>query len=164
MWLVAVLAAVAVSPGLAGAAGSITGTITFDGKPPALKPLSMDADPTCAKKHSAPVPNEMLALGTGNTMGSVLVWVSKGVPAGKTFPVPKTPMVLDQNGCVYKPHVMGLMVGQTYRIRNSDGGCTNPHAAKITRLQQGDAPTSGATTVFNKPEEVFHVKCDVTPG
>jgi plastocyanin len=165
-WLVAVLAAVAVSPGLAGAAGSITGTITFDGKPPALKPLSMDADPTCAKKHSAPVPNEMLALGAGNTMGSVLVWVSKGVPAGKTFPVPKTPMVLDQNGCLYKPHVMGIMVGQAYRILNSDGVLHNIHTLpKInTPFNKGMPPNlKEATTVFSKPEEVFHIKCDVHP-
>ena len=97
------------------------------GKPPTLKPLSMDADPVCAKKHSGPVPNEMLVLGSGNTMGNIMVWVSKGLPAGKTWPAPKTPVVLDQKGCVYKPHVMGIMVGQPYRILNSDGVLHNIH-------------------------------------
>ena len=37
----------------------------------------------------------MLALGSGNTMGNILLWVSKGLPAGKTFPAPKTPVTLD---------------------------------------------------------------------
>jgi plastocyanin len=162
----AVLVAMAVWPGIAMAAGTITGTITFDGKPPALKPLAMDADPACAKKHSAPVPNEMLALGSGNTMGNVLVWVSKGLPAGKTWPVPKTAVTLDQNGCVYKPHVMGIMVGQTYRILNSDGVLHNIHTLpKVNPAFNKGMPATlkETTTTFAKPEEVFHIKCDVHP-
>ncbi len=166
LWLAAVLVAASVWPGVAVAASSITGTVTFDGKAPNLKPLAMDADPTCAKKHSAPVPNEMLALGGGNTMGNVMVWVSKGLPAGKAFPVPKTPVVLDQNGCLYKPHVMGIMVGQSYRILNSDGVLHNIHTLPKVNpaFNKGMPPTlKEATTVFSKPEEVFHIKCDVHP-
>ena len=99
-------------------------------------------------------------------MGNILVFVSKGLPAGKTFPVPKTPVVLDQNGCVYKPHVMGIMVGQTYRILNSDGVLHNIHTLpKVNAaFNKGMPPTlKEATTVFAKPEEVFHIKCDVHP-
>jgi plastocyanin len=165
-WVAGVMVAMSAWPGVAFAAGTITGTVTFDGKPPALKPLSMDADPVCAKKHSAPVPNEMLALGAGNTMGNILVFVSKGVAAGKTWPVPKTPVTLDQNGCVYKPHVMGIMVGQTYRILNSDGVLHNIHTLPKVNpaFNKGMPPTlKEATTVFSKPEEVFHIKCDVHP-
>jgi plastocyanin len=147
-------------------AASVTGTVTFDGKVPTLRPLAMVGDPACAMKHSAPVPNEMLVLGNGNTMGNILVWVSKGLPAGRTFPVPDTPVTLDQNGCLYKPHVMGIMVGQTYRILNSDGVLHNIHTLpKVNApFNKGMPPTlKEATTVFNKPEEVFHIKCDVHP-
>lgn len=164
--LAAGLAAVSVWPGVAGAASSVTGTVTFDGKVPNLKPLAMEADPACAKKHSGPVPNEMLVLGKGNTMGNIMVWVSKGLPAGKSWPVPKTPVVLDQNGCQYKPHVMGIMVGQTYRILNSDGVLHNIHTLPKVNpsFNKGMPPTlKEATTVFQKPEEVFHIKCDVHP-
>jgi plastocyanin len=164
--LAAVVVAVSVFSGVVNAASSITGTVVFDGKPPALKPLSMDADPACAKKHTAPVPSEMLVLGNGNAMGNILVWVSKGLPSGKTFPVPKTPVVLDQNGCVYKPHVMGIMVGQTYRILNSDGVLHNIHTLpKINPSFNKGMPATlkEATTVFAKPEDVFHIKCDVHP-
>jgi plastocyanin len=164
--LAAGLVAVVVWPGVALAASSVTGTVTFDGKAPTLRPLAMDADPACAKKHSAPVPNEMLVLGSGNTMGNILVFVSKGLPAGKTWPVPKTPVTLDQNGCQYKPHVMGIMVGQTYKILNSDGVLHNIHTLpKVNAaFNKGMPPTlKEATTVFNKPEDVFHIKCDVHP-
>ncbi len=166
LWVAAGLVAAALCPGVALAASTVNGTVTFDGKVPTLKPLAMDADPVCAKKHSAPVPNEALVLGNGNTMGNILVWVSKGLPAGKTWPAPKNPVVLDQNGCVYKPHVMGIMVGQTYKILNSDGVLHNIHTLPKVNpsFNKGMPPTlKEATTVFNKPEDVFHIKCDVHP-
>ena len=164
--LAAGLFAVALWPGVALAASSVTGTVIFDGKVPALRPLAMDADPGCAKKHSKPVPNEMLVLGSGNTMGNIMVWVSKGLPAGKTWPAPKTAAVLDQKGCQYLPHVQGIMVGQTYKILNSDGVLHNIHTLPKVNpaFNKGMPPTlKEATTVFSKPEEVFHIKCDVHP-
>ena len=160
------LVALSVWPGVAMAASSVTGTVTFDGKAPTLKPLTMDADPTCAKKHSGPVPSEMLVLGPSNTMGNILVYVSKGIPAGKTYPAPKTPVVLDQNGCQYKPHVMGIMVGQPYRILNSDGILHNIHSLPKVNSQFNKpmpATLKETTTQFDKPEPVFQIKCDVHP-
>ncbi len=162
----AALVAVAVLPGVANAASSVTGTITFEGKAPALRPLAMDADPACAKKHSGPVANEMLALGSGNTMGNIMVWVSKGLPTGKTWPAPSTPVTLDQKGCVYQPHVMGIMVGQAYKILNSDGVLHNIHTLPKVNpsFNKGMPPTlKETTTKFDKPEAVFHIKCDVHP-
>ena len=164
--LAAVAVAVGVWPGIAWAASSVSGTITFAGKPPALKPLAMEADPVCTKKHQGPVPAEMLVLGSGNTMGNILVWVSKGLPAGKTWPVPKDPVVLDQNGCLYKPHVMGIMAGQPYKILNSDGVAHNVHTLpKVNPSFNRSMPANlkEVTTSFPKPEPVFQVKCDVHP-
>ena len=166
LWLAAGLAAVLVCPSVAVAASSITGTITFAGQAPNLKPLTMDADPACAKKHSGPVPNEMLTLGKGNTIGSIMVWVSKGLPAGKTYPAPKDPVVIDQHGCQYLPHVMGIMVGQPYKILNTDGILHNIHTLpKINREFNRAMPATVtmATTSFDKAEAVFHIKCDVHP-
>jgi plastocyanin len=164
--LAAALVAAVLWPGVVNAASSITGTITFEGKAPALRPLAMDADPACAKKHSGPVPNEMLALGSGNTMGNIMVWVSKGLPSGKTWPAPSTPVTLDQKGCVYQPHVMGIMVGQQYKILNSDGVLHNIHTLPKVNpsFNKGMPPTlKETTTKFDKPEAVFHIKCDVHP-
>jgi plastocyanin len=161
-WLIAV----AMYPGVAFAASSVSGTVTFTGKAPGLKPLAMDADPVCAKKHGKPVASEMLVLGDGNTMGNILVWVSKGLPAGKTFPAPQTPVTLDQNGCLYKPHVMGIMVGQPYKILNSDGLAHNVHTLpKVNPTFNRSMPASmkEATTKFDKPEPVFQIKCDIHP-
>ena len=147
-------------------ASSVTGTVTFAGTAPALKPLSMDADPACAKKHSAPVPSERLVLGPANAMANVIVYVSKGLPAGKTWPAPGTPVVLDQKGCQYVPHAQGIMVGQAYRILNSDGILHNVHSLPKVNPQFNKPmpPTmKETTTTFTKPEPIFQIKCDVHP-
>ncbi len=166
--LAAGLAGALVFPGSAIAQSVITGTVVFDGKvpPSATRPLAMDADPACAKKHSKPVPSEMLSLGSGNTMGNIMVYVSKGVPAGKTYPAPKTPVTLDQKGCMYVPHVQGIMVGQPYRILNSDGVLHNVHALpKVNPAFNQPMPPSmkETTKTFAKPEPIFQIKCDVHP-
>jgi plastocyanin len=166
MWLAAGLVALSAWPGVAYAASNITGTVTLTGKAPTLKALTMDADPACAKKHSGPVANDMLVLGNGNTMGNIMVWVTKGLPAGKKWPVPSAPLVMDQNGCQYKPHVMGIMVGQAYKILNSDGVLHNVHTLpKINPAFNRAMPATlkEATTKFDKEEGVFHIKCDVHP-
>ena len=167
LWLAAVVLVMLFSPGVAVAASSITGTVIFDGKAPALKPLDMTAEAVCHKKHGGkPAPNEALVLGTGNSMGNIMVWVSKGLPAGKTYPVPTTPVVLDQNGCMYTPHVMGIMVGQAYKILNSDGILHNIHTLpKVnTAFNRGQPATvKEMTTNFPKAEAAFQIKCDVHP-
>ncbi|MEQ1910397.1 MAG: carboxypeptidase regulatory-like domain-containing protein [Vicinamibacterales bacterium] len=162
-----VLVAVSLWPGVAIAASSITGVVTFAGSAPALRPLSMDAEPVCAKVHAGkPLMPEVLVLGTGNTMANIMVWVSKGLPAGKTFPVPAAPIVLEQKGCQYMPHVMGGMVGQPYKILNSDGILHNIHTlpkvnASFNRGQP--ATVKEMSTAFPKAEDMFQVKCDVHP-
>jgi plastocyanin len=160
------LVVAAMWPGAAGAA-TVTGTVVFAGKAPALRGLDMAAEAVCHQKHGGkPAPNEALVLGSGNTMGNIMVWVSKGLPAGKTWPAPKTPVVLDQDGCVYKPHVMGIMVGQTYRILNSDGILHNIHTLpKLNPAFNRGQPATvkEMTTSFPKPENMFQVKCDVHP-
>jgi plastocyanin len=163
---VSALIAAAVLQFGATAAQSITGTVTYEGKAPVMKPIAMDADPVCQKKHTEPVLNEMLLMGPGNTMGNILVSVTKGLPAGKTYPAPKEPVVMNQEGCQYKPHVMAIMVGQPFKILNNDGLMHNVHA-----LPKVNAPFNAAmpptlkekTETFAKEEGTFMIKCDVHP-
>jgi len=148
-------------------AGTVTGTVTYEGKVPTLKPIAMDADPNCAKKHEGqPQPSDILVLGPGNTMANIMVRVVAGLPAGKTFPAPTTPAVMDQKGCHYQPHVFGIQVGQPFKILNSDGILHNVHAlpkvnAPFNKAMPGNVTET--TTTFNKDEGMFQIKCDVHP-
>lgn len=159
--MVLVLVGPAAGPALANGA---SGTITYTGKVPTLKPITMDADPVCASKHSAPVPSEALVLGVGNTMANVMVRV-KSAGSG-SFPAPAAPVVIDQKGCQYSPHVVGLMVGQTLKLRNSDGLLHNVHALPKVNTPFNMAMPANRTeadTKFGKEEGMFLVKCDVHP-
>jgi plastocyanin len=159
--LAASLTVVALTAGTAFA-GDITGTITYTGKVPTLKPIAMDADPVCKTKHSTPVPSEALVLGAGNTMGNVMVRV-KG-PVQGSFPVPATPVVIDQKGCQYHPHVLGIRVGQTLQLRNSDALLHNVHALPKVNTPFNMAMPANRLTAdskFGKEEGMFLVKCDV---
>jgi plastocyanin len=119
----------------------------------------------CARKHPT-VPNEMLVLGDGNAMANVLVRVVSGLPAGKAWPAPKEPAVLDQRGCQYIPHVLALMVNQPLKLLNNDGVLHNVHALPTVNKPFNMAmPPSRteATETFTKEEGMFVVKCDVHP-
>jgi len=143
-------------------AGDIVGTVNYTGKVPTLKPIAMDADPVCAKKHTTPVKSEALVLGAGNTMGNVMVRI-KGPVAGK-YPVPAAPVVIDQKGCQYHPHVLGIRVGQTLKLKNSDGLLHNVHALPKVNTPFNMAMPANRTEAdskFGKEEGMFLVKCDV---
>ena len=97
---------------------------------------------------------------------NVFVWVSAGLPAGQTYPAPKDPAVIDQNGCHYVPHVVGVMVGQPLKILNSDGTLHNVHGMPKKNPQFNFAMpkfVKQKETTFATPETMIAVKCDVHP-
>jgi len=146
-------------------AGGVAGTVKYDGAVPKLRPIKMDADPGCAKKHSGPVTPEVLVLGEGNTMANIFVHVTGGLPS-KQHSTPSEAVTIDQNGCTYVPHVLGIMVGQKLEILNSDGLLHNVHALpKVNKGFNRAMPGSvgSAEYSFDKPESMFKIKCDVHP-
>src|SRR5579864_7271315 len=111
------------------AGGTITGIIRFKGAKPQAKPIEEIAGNAFCKQHyhgELPLREDFVFGKNGNddTLENVLVYVSKGLE-GKTFEVPKEHIVLDQVGCMYTPHVVAVMVGQTLEIRNSDATLHN---------------------------------------
>lgn len=147
-------------------AGSITGTVKFEGQPPVLKPLDTSADPVCHAKHKdKPLPNEVLVLGSGQTMANVLVRVTKGAPA-KDHPAPSEPVVLTQEDCRYAPHVFAIRVGQPLKVLNPDGILHNVHSLPKTNTAVNKAMPANLTemeTKFDQIEEPFAFKCDIHP-
>jgi plastocyanin len=151
-------------------AGSVAGTVTYDDKVPPpgrgpLAPLKMDADPACAAKYSGDLPpSGQLVLGSGNTLGNVFVQI-KNAPAASGA-APTSPVVIDQNGCMYHPRVVGVRVDQPLKFKNSDGILHNVHGRpEVNReFNIGMPPTlKEKDQTFNKPEPLFPVKCDVHP-
>jgi plastocyanin len=159
-------AADAAAPAASGPSGTatVTGTVTYQGEVPNLKPVSMSADPACAAKHSEPVPNSSLVLGANQALGNVFVYVKSGLPAGSY--TAGGPAVIDQRGCVYEPHVIGVLKGQEVKFLNSDGVLHNVHALPSQNQEFNmamPAERKEASHQFDVAEEMFRIKCDVHP-
>jgi plastocyanin len=146
-------------------AATVSGTIKFEGEAPKFKEIKMDADPVCLTHHTGPVYPQTLLLGEGQTLGNVFVYVKNGYEK-KAYPPPAEAAILDQKGCQYDPHVIGVMVGQTVKILNPDGTLHNVHAtSKINPEFNLAMPKfrTETTKVFDKAEFMFQMKCDVHP-
>ncbi len=150
-------------------AGDIQGKIIFDGKAPKMKPLRMDADPVCVANNEVAPRKEWLILGENNGIKNVLVFVKESPSGGSLegdLNLIEKNAVIDQKGCVYVPHVLGVMVGQKLDILNSDGTLHNIHALpKVNKEFNKAMPRSKKqmTVQFDKSEAPFKVKCDVHP-
>ena len=150
--------------GLIFGEGSISGTIKFEGKGPKMKPLRIDADPICVANNEVGPRKEWLILDENNGIKNVLVFVTEGL--NNEYTPPEEPVVLDQKGCVYSPHVMGIMAGQPLDILNNDGTLHNIHALpKVNKEFNKAQPRSKKklSVKFEKPEAPFKIKCDVHP-
>jgi len=146
---------------------TVSGTVTFAGQAPTLQPIRMDADPVCAQKHTGPVMPQTLVLGDGNTMGNIFVKVKSGL-ADKQWPAPSQPATIDQEGCMYHPHVLGVLAGQPLQFLNSDALLHNVHGLPEQNREfnigmPATVEQSRVDPPLNTPEPLFPVKCDVHP-
>lgn len=142
--------------------GAIVGAVTFSGTPPKPRPLPMDSDPQCAK--AAPgATSEVILVGPGNGIANVFVYVKDGLGA-RRYAVPPSPVVMDQKGCRYIPHVFGVQAGQTVLVSNSDPLIHNVHAMPKNNREFNfgqPANTPPVSRVFEQPEIGLPFKCDV---
>jgi plastocyanin len=156
-----------VKTGAAAGTATIKGVVKFEGTPLKPRMISMKQDKKCDALHKGePVPSDEFVLNKNGTLKWVLVYV-KNPPKGNYKP-PATPVVLDQNGCHYTPHVFGIMVGQTLEIRNSDGFLHNVHFVSKKNPQFNQAQPTKAVVIrkqFKSPElpPDSYFKCDVHP-
>jgi plastocyanin len=152
-------AAEAAAPADAG----VSGVVKIKGDVPRRKKIKMDADPKCAALHAddTPMTEEVVADKDGNVQWA-FVYVKKGAPAKK--PEGLKPAVIDQKGCHYEPHVLGLVVGQDLIIRNSDDLLHNIHALPFNNKEFNEGqPQKGmeAKKSFSTAEIMVKVKCDI---
>jgi plastocyanin len=141
-------------------AGSVIGRISFEGTPPTPTPIKMGSDPYCEKQGAA-VTETVVVAGDGG-LRNVFVYVKDGL-GNLRFPVPATPVVLDQQSCRYVPRVFGVQVGQPLEIVNSDSTLHNIHAlAQVNREFNMGQPMPGRNTrTFSTTEVMVPFKCDV---
>ena len=146
----------------AATAATVTGKVTFQGTPPAPQPIKLSSDPYCQKANPG-LTTENEVVGKDGSVENVFVYVKDGL-GNRTFATPSQPVVLDQKGCHYTPHVLGIQVGQPLQIVNSDDTLHNVHGlAKANQEFNQGQPIQGMkmTHTFSTKEVMVPFKCDV---
>ena len=142
---------------------SIAGVVDFLGTPPANPPIDMSEEMDCQAKYTdGPVDPRVVV--TDGMLASVFVYVTSGLPEGASFAAPSTPSVIDQDGCLYLPRVLGVMVGQDLEIRNSDPLMHNIKAVPSeNRGFNISQPQAGMTSTrsFRTQEVMVPLECNV---
>jgi hypothetical protein len=153
-----------------GDKGTVTGVISFNGTVPAPKKIDTAADAVCGQKN----PN----LSTEDTvvkdgkLANVFVYIKDGSTtdgtkfADYTWSAPASAVTLDQNGCHYKPHVMGIQTNQKLTITNSDPTQHNIHWTPKVNPEWNQSQPNGAPPIektFQRAEILVPVKCNQHP-
>lgn len=143
--------------------GGLKGKISFVGTAPEAAVIQTGADPVCSSLAGGLKSEELVV--TSGALQNVFVYIKTGLE-GRTFPVPAEPVMLNQSGCHYVPHVAGVQVNQALRIMNSDTTLHNVHAmAKASKEFNLGMPLQGMKMdkKFTAQEVMVHFKCDVHP-
>lgn len=145
-------------------AGTITGRVIVEGTPPKAQTIRVDGDKTCATLvPGAERQTETWVVGEGGGLANVFVYVKTGLE-GRSFPVPTEPVVLDQQNCWYTPRVVGVRVGQSFQVLNSDPLLHNVRAqAAVNQAFNQGQPVQGVrySHTFSTDEVMVPIKCDV---
>ena len=142
-------------------AATITGTVKFDGKAPKAKKIDMSQDPACKGTNET---EDIVADDKGD-LENVFVYVKDGL-GDRSFDAPKTTAKIDQDGCRYHPHVLGVMAGQPVEITNSDNTTHNIHPSPKDNKEWNESqPPKGApiSKEFARQEVLVPVKCNQHP-
>ena len=157
--------AAAVKPAEAAPAGgaALSGSVSVTGNVPTPQKIKMAADPACAQAHPDAVMAREIVANNGK-LQYALVYIKEGLSG--SFPAPAEPVVINQTGCMYEPHVFGVQVGQKVEILNSDSTLHNINCqAKSNKKFNIAQPTKGmkSTKTFDQPEVGVPFKCNVHP-
>lgn len=145
-------------------AGAISGRVVLEGTPPKAQTIRVDGDKTCATLvPGAQRQTETWVVGDNGGLANVFVYVKTGLE-GRSFTVPNEPVILDQQKCWYTPRVVGVRVGQPFKVMNSDPLLHNVRAqAEVNQAFNQGQPVQGVsyTHTFSTEEVMVPMKCDV---
>ena len=142
--------------------GVIEGRVRLAGPAPANPIIRMGADPRCSQQYAGKrAVQEFVIRSADGGLVNAFVDLEGKLPAGKPGAEPVT---LDQRGCLYTPRVLGMQVGQTLQIKNSDSLLHNVHSLST----KGNAfnvsqPQAGMIykVPLKNPDVIMRIKCDV---
>ena len=154
----------------ASSASSTTGTATvrgevkIEGGVPKATPINMAADPSCAKQHPTPVLSQDIVSDAKGGLQNVVVFIADGL-GDRTFDAPSQPAVIQQNGCMYQPHVLAVRANQKLDVVNRDTTTHNIHPTPKNNREwnKAQSPHVPIEETFAREEIAIPVKCNLHP-
>jgi plastocyanin len=143
---------------------TVKGTVKFQGTVPPQKRINMASDPSCAKQHATPVFAQEIMTDSKGNLQNVIVFVSEGL-GDRKFDPPAQPVVIDQKGCMFFPHVLALRANQPLEMINNDSTAHNIHPIPTNNREwnKAELPGSKLAETFPREEIAIPVKCNVHP-
>jgi plastocyanin len=141
---------------------TINGSVKYDGAVPKPTKIDMSQDAVCASKGQNVA--ETIVVDKGN-LANVFVYVKDGL-GDRTFNPPSDAVTIDQNGCRYHPHMLGVMTGQPVKITNSDNTTHNIHPTPKDNREWNESQPPKAPPLeknFARQEILLPVKCNQHP-
>ena len=151
-------------PDIPNSGSSVKGVVKFSGVAPKPVHISMAADPSCAKSHPSGVNAEDVVTDKSGGLENVIVFVSDGL-GDRAFDAPSQPVVMEQKGCMYEPHVVAMQAHQKLDVKNDDQTTHNIHPQPVNNREWNKAQTPGVPIeeTFAREEIAIPVKCNVHP-
>jgi Carboxypeptidase regulatory-like domain len=143
---------------------SLRGLVKFEGTVPKSRPISMAADPSCAKQHPSPVFSQDVIADSRGDLENVVVYIAEGL-GDRTFDVPTQPAVVEQKACMYQPHVLALRANQPLHVVNDDPTSHNIHPVPANNREwnKAEPPGTSVDEAFSREEIAIPVKCNLHP-
>lgn len=146
-------------------AGTIEGIVHYAGTAPKPIQIDMSQDPACSLGPANYT--EGYVVNNGG-FANVFVYVKDGL-GNRVYAAPSQPVTIDQKGCRYVPHVVGVMAGQPVRFINSDPTMHNVHMMptvagnQAVDISQAPNQQGGDQRTFHTPELMIPVRCNNHP-
>jgi len=146
----------------ASATGRVFGSVVFEGTPPVMDAVRPHGSRFCVVNARNLTELDVLVTKEGK-LQNVIVYVREGWQ-GRSYPTPDDTAVIDQQKCVYVPHVLAIQTGQKLTILNSDDTFHNVHSQpKQNSAFNISQQSKGAmnTVSFDHSEVPFRIGCDL---
>jgi len=149
-----------------GGGVKVSGRVVLQGTPPVRRLVNTTKDAMCAGLHAdKKLLDEDLLVSSSGGVKNAFVRVHRGAPK-QDYPLPEKPAVLNQQGCMFHPRVLGVRVGQRLLIDNGDPMTHNVRTFTTANapFNFGQPPDSAPRErVFDRAEREIEVACDFHP-
>ncbi len=147
------------------ATGSVVGRVVFEGERPEAAPdltIGVKESKGCVHgDETMDATDRSLLISDAGGVADVVLTISD---RSREAVAPTEPVIIDQYGCRFEPHITVVPVGTTVRYKNSDAVNHNVHTYPVKNKQMNNTIAAGASDEQTlEKAEAIRISCDIHP-